>query len=101
MIERANADFEGSRKSFGFVSRRLKGKKDIASLKNEGGISVTSTWGKLQILQSHYERLGKVSGGSDFDDDWKEEVEDRVNNCKCASELYEDEVLDKLMDRNE
>ena len=41
---------------------------------------------KLQILQSHYEHLGKVSEGSDFDDDWKEEVEDRVNNCKCASE---------------
>ena len=50
---------------------------------------------------SHYERLGKVSEGSDFDDDWKEEVEDRVNNCKCASELFEDEVLDKIMDRNE
>ena len=33
-----------------------------------------------------------MKGGSDFDDDWKEEVEDRVNNCKCASELYEDEL---------
>ena len=59
-------------------------------MKNEGGISVTSTQGKF--LQSHYEHLGKVSEGSDFDDDWKEEVEDRVNNCKCASELYEDEL---------
>ena len=75
--------------------------KNIASLKNEGGISVTSTRGKLQILQSHYERLGKVSEGSDFNDDWKEEVEDRVNSCKCASELYEDEVLEKVKDRNE
>ena len=85
MIERANADFESSRKEFcAFVSRRSKGKKNIASLKNESGISVTSTRGKLQILQSHYERLGKVSEGSDFDNDWKEEVEDRVNNCKCA-----------------
>ena len=61
MIERANADFESSRKEFcAFVSRRSKGKKNIASLKNESGISVTSTRGKLQILQSHYERLGKV-----------------------------------------
>ena len=24
-----------------------------------------------------------------------------MNNCKCASELYEDEVLDKVMDRKE
>ena len=73
MIERANADFEGSRKEFwAFVSRRSKGKKrKISSLKNEGRVSVTSTRGKLQ---SHYERLGKVSEGSDFDDDWKEEV---------------------------
>ena len=30
---------------------------------------------------SHYERWGKVSEGSDFDDDWKEEDEGRVNNC--------------------
>ena len=45
--------------------------------------------------------MGKVSEGSDFDDAWKEEVEDRDNNCKCASELYEDEVLDKVVDRNE
>ena len=49
--------------------------------------------------------MGKVSEGSDFDNDWKEKVEDRVNNCKCVSELYEDEVLDrvmdKVMDRNE
>ena len=29
---------------------------------------------------------------------WKE---DRVSNCKCVSELYEDEVLDKVMDREE
>ena len=99
VIERAKADFEGStcRKEFwAFVSGRSKGKKkNIAPLKNKGGISVTSMRGKLQILRSHYERLGKVSEGSDFDDNWKEEVEDRVNNCKCASELYEDEVLHK------
>ena len=24
-----------------------------------------------------------------------------MNNCKCASELYEDAVLDKVVDRNE
>ena len=99
MIERANADFEGRRKAFSeFVSRRSKEKKrNIASLKNKGGISVSSTQGNLQ---RHYEHSGNVSEGSDFDDDWKEEVEDRVNNCKCASELCEDEVLHKLMENS-
>ena len=24
-----------------------------------------------------------------------------MNNCNCVSDLYEDEVLDKVMDRNE
>ena len=39
VIGRAN-NFEGSRKEFGaFVSRRSKGKRNIASLKNEVGIS--------------------------------------------------------------
>ena len=92
VIEKTNADFEGSRKEFwAFVSRRLKGKKkNIASLKNEGGISVTSTRGKLQ--------MSVWVEGSNFDDDWNEEFEDRVNNyCKCASELFEDEVLDKII----
>ena len=52
----------------------------------------------MQILQSHYERLGDVyyvSEGHDFDDDWKE---GRVNiYCNCAADLYEDEVLDKVI----
>ena len=67
VIEKANADFEGSRKEFwAFVSRRSKGKKkNIASLKNEGGISVTSTRGKLQ--------MSVWVEGSNFDDDWNEE----------------------------
>ena len=78
MIEKANADFEGSRKEFwAFVSRRSKGKKkNIASLKNEGGISVTSTRGKLQ--------MSVWVEGSNFDDDWNEEFEDRVNNCQSC-----------------
>ena len=48
MIERANADFEGSRKEvWALVSR---GKINIGSVKNKAGISVTSTQGKFQTI---------------------------------------------------
>ena len=42
-------------KSFGtFVGRRTKCKKqNIASLKNEAGVSVTSIKGKLEAFQKH------------------------------------------------
>ena len=48
VVEKVNADFEGSRKEFwAFVGRRTKGKyKYIASLKSKAGVSVTSTQGK-------------------------------------------------------
>ena len=59
VVEKANADFEGSRRKFwAFVGRRTKAKnRGIASLK---GVSVTSTKGKLELLQKHYEHLGRV-----------------------------------------
>ena len=65
-----NVDFEGSRKEFlAFVGRRTKAKnRGIASLKGVEGVSVTSTKGKLEVLQKH---LGRVSADSDFDDNWK------------------------------
>ena len=42
VVEKVNADFEGSRKEFwAFVSRRTKGKyKNITSLKSKAGVSV-------------------------------------------------------------
>ena len=42
------------------------------------GVSVSSTKEKLDILQSHYERLGSTSVEAAYDDDWKEEVESIV-----------------------
>ena len=36
-------------------------------------VSVTSTKGKLEVLQKHYEHLGRVSIDNDFYDDWKQE----------------------------
>ena len=41
-------------------------------------MSITSTRGKLEVLQKHYQRLSKMSVDSEFDADWKEEVEDSV-----------------------
>ena len=60
VVEKANTDFDGSRKEFG---RRTKGKrkKNIPSLKSEAGASVTSTGGKLEVLQRYYQQLGKLS----------------------------------------
>ena len=42
IVERANEDFEGSRKEFwAFVGRRTRGKRrGIAALKNSSGVSV-------------------------------------------------------------
>ena len=59
----------------------------LASLKNEAGVSVTSTKGKLEAFQKHYEHLGRVSIDSDFDSNWKELVERKVGMCgslKCV-----------------
>ena len=52
VVEKANVDFQGSRKEFwAFVGRRTKTKnRCIASLKGVEGVSVTSTKGRLEML---------------------------------------------------
>ena len=35
-------------------------------MKSEAGVSVTSTRGKLEVLQRHYQQLGKLSLDSNF-----------------------------------
>ena len=46
-------------KFWAFEGRRTKGKKkkNIPLLKSEAGVSVTSTRGKLEVLQRHYQQL--------------------------------------------
>ena len=87
IVEKVNVDFDGSRKEFwAFVGRRTKCKKrNIASLKNEAGVSVSSTKGKLEAFHKHYEHLGRVSIDSDFDSNWKELVESKVSMCGRVS----------------
>ena len=103
VVEKVNVDFEGSRKEFwAFVGRRTKAKnRGIASLKGVEGVSVTSTKGKLEVLQKHYEHLGRVSIDSDFDDHWKGEVESKVEACGRMSRSCEDAFLDKGIEKAE
>ena len=98
VVEKANTDFARSKKEFwAFVGRRTKGKrkKNTPSLKSEAGVSVTSTRGKLEVLPRHYQQLGKISLYSNFDAEWKEEVESNVSRYGSMSELCEDDFLDK------
>ena len=73
VVEKVNTDYEGSRKEFwAFVGRRSKGKKKaISSLRSDKGVSVTSTRGKLHVLQKHYKDLGRISEDRDFDSEWR------------------------------
>ena len=65
-----NTDYDENRKEFwAFVGRKSKGKKkNIASLKSDTGLSLTSTRGKLEVLQMHYQLLSKMSVDSVFDE---------------------------------
>ena len=86
----------------GFVGRKTKGKKrNIASLRNEAGASVTSAKGKLEVFQKHYEHLGRVSVDRNFDSNWKEVVERKVSVCSSLSEVCEDEALDGEIEKEE
>ena len=98
-----NRDFDENRKEFwAFVGRKSKGKKtNIASLKSDTGLSLTSTRGKLEVLQRHYQLLSKMSVDSVFDADWKEEVEENVNGYSSLSEEVTDSLLDKEIEKGE
>ena len=54
VVDKAKTDFDGSRKDFwAFVGSRTKG-KSIPLLRSEAVVSVTSTRGKLEVLQGDY-----------------------------------------------
>ena len=93
IVERVNVDFEGEQeKVLGFCKEENQGKKrNIASLRNEAEGSVTSTKGKLEVFQKHYEHLGKVSVDNDFDN-WKEAVQSKESMCSSLSEVWENEA---------
>ena len=103
VLEKVNTDFEGNRKMFwSFVGKKTRGKKShISSLKSETGASITSVKGKLEILQKHYQKLGKVSVDSDFDEDWRQLVENKVKDYSRMSGACRDDFLDKEIERKE
>ena len=72
-----------------------------ASLKNEAGVSVTCTKGKLEAFQKHYKHLRRVSTDSDFDSNWKELVERKVSMCGSLSKVCEDEAIDREIKKAE
>ena len=92
VVEKVNLDFDWS--------RRTKGKKkNITSLKSDTGVSVTNTRGKLEVLERHYLHLGKISVDSDFDANWKEEVESKVSSYGSMSESCADDCLDIAVEK--
>ena len=70
-------------------------------MKSDAGVSVTSTRGKWEVLQKHYQHLGKISVDSDFDANWKEEVESKVSSYGSMSESCEDDHLDIAIEKGE
>ena len=67
--------------------------------KSEARISVSSTKGKLQILQQHYQLLGAGVVDSAFDDEWKLEVEEKV--LEYSKQNLKDLDLDKEIEESE
>ena len=63
IVEKVNTDFDENRKEFwALIGRKTKGKKkNIASITNDTAMSITSTRGKLEVLQKHYQLLSKMS----------------------------------------
>ena len=60
-----------------------------------------STRCKLEVLQRHYQILSKMNVNSVFDADWKEEVENNVNDYSSLSEEVTDSLLDKEIEKGE
>ena len=77
------------------IAKRKKPSKahpKMSHRSKEPCLSVTSTKGKLKVLQSHYQRLGSCSVDDAFDGNWKQEVDSEVNEChRCSVE----HVLDR------
>ena len=55
----------------------------------------------MEVLQGHYQQLGKLSLDSNFDAEGKEEVESNVSRYGSMSELREDEFLDNEIEKGQ
>ena len=55
----------------------------------------------VQRAQSHYQRLGSCSVDDAFDDNWKQEVDSKVNEYHRCSVEHDDPVLDREIELQE
>ena len=62
---------------------------------------MTSVMGKLDILRKHYQKLGKISVDNNFDGDWKQLVENKIDEYSRISGLCGDDFLDRKIERKE
>ena len=51
--------------------------------------------GKLEVLHEHYGKLGTASVDDQFDDSWREHVENKVTEYSEMSSARKDKVLDR------
>ena len=51
------------------------------------------------LQKKHYQLLSKISMDSEFEADWKEEVEDSVSGYSSVSEEAGDAFLDKEIEK--
>ena len=52
-------------------------------------------------MKGHYQRLGSCSVDDAFDDNWKQEVDSKVNECHRCSVEHDDPVLDREIELQE
>ena len=79
----------------------VENQKVKIKIKSDTGLSLTSTRGKLEVLERHYQLLSKMSVDTVFGANWKEEVEDNVNDYNIWSEAVAFSVLDKEIEMGE
>ena len=79
----------------------VENQKVKIKIKSDTGLSLTSTRGKLEVLERHYQLLSKMSVDTVFGANWKEEVEDNVNDYSIWSEAVAFSVLDKEIEMGE
>ena len=48
---------------------------------------MTSTKGKLRVSQKHCKALGRTSEDSDFDSEWRKQVEPKVSMCAVVGRV--------------
>ena len=54
----------------------------------------------MKVLQGHYQRLGSCSVDA-FDENWKQDVDNKVDECHRSSVEHDDPALDREIELHE